>query len=178
MADTIRERGHFDTTIGEIVRRAYTSRRTFYEHFSSKEECFLTLHRQRVTEQIRQIAAAVDPEAELPIQVRQAITAWIAGVGADPAIELSWFRDIPRLGEDGRQLLRHFREKFITLIRTLTDTPELRAAGVRPASRHAAVMVLGGLNELVSVTLDDGGDIRDITDVAVDCTLAILDRRG
>ena len=66
----------------------------------------------------------------------------------------------------------------VALIRTLTDTADLRAAGVKPASRQTAIMLLGDLNELVSVTLEDGGDIREITETAIDCTLAILSPRN
>jgi len=71
------------------VRRARTSRRTFYEHFASKDECFVALLTEANAEQIRQIAAAVDPAAPWDVQVRQAIVAWIASVESRPALMLS-----------------------------------------------------------------------------------------
>lgn len=178
MAAAVRERGYFDTKIADIVRHARTSRRTFYEYFPSKEACFLALHVRLNDELARAIAAAVDPHAELSVQVRQAIVTWFAKAEADPAIELSAIRALPRLGDDGLRLQREVLEAFITLIRTLTDTEDLRAAGVKPASRQLAIMLLGGLNELVVVTLEDGGDIREITETAIDCTLAILRSRN
>jgi AcrR family transcriptional regulator len=178
MAAAVRELGYFDTKIADIVRHARTSKRTFYEYFPSKEACFLALHAQLNTELAQAIAAAVDPHADLPVQVRQAIVTWFARAEADPAIELSSIRAIPRLGDDGLRLQREVLEAFITLIRTLTDTADLRAAGVEPASRQTAIMLLGGLNELVAVTLQDGGDIREITETAINCTLAILSPRN
>jgi AcrR family transcriptional regulator len=39
-AKAVEERGFASVTIGDIVRHAAVSRRTFYEHFASKEECF------------------------------------------------------------------------------------------------------------------------------------------
>jgi AcrR family transcriptional regulator len=41
LAESITERGYRDTTIADIVRHARTSKRTFYQEFSSKEECFI-----------------------------------------------------------------------------------------------------------------------------------------
>jgi AcrR family transcriptional regulator len=44
MAEAIAEHGYIGTTIGHITGHAAVSRRTFYEHFSSKEECFLAAY--------------------------------------------------------------------------------------------------------------------------------------
>ena len=57
------------TTIADVVRRAKTSRRTFYEHFTSKDECFVALLTEANAEQVRQITAAVDPAAPWDAQV-------------------------------------------------------------------------------------------------------------
>ena len=46
---SIVERGYRDTTVADIVRHARTSKRTFYEQFASKEECFIELLRSRTT---------------------------------------------------------------------------------------------------------------------------------
>ena len=108
-------------------------------------------------------------------QARQAIEAWIAAAQADLALTLSWIRDLPSLGADARHLPRESLEAFIVLVRDLTDTPDLRAAGVDPPSRQVMVLLLGGLRELIATTVEDGGDIGGITDVAVRATQALLD---
>jgi AcrR family transcriptional regulator len=41
LAATVSEKGYPDTTVAEIVDRAATSQRTFYEHFSNKEEALI-----------------------------------------------------------------------------------------------------------------------------------------
>ena len=45
LAESIAERGYRDTTVADVVRNAKTSKRTFYGHFASKEECFIELLR-------------------------------------------------------------------------------------------------------------------------------------
>jgi AcrR family transcriptional regulator len=174
MASAIRERGFRDTTVADVVRLARTSRRTFYEHFTSKQDCYMALLRESNAEMITAIAAAVDPHASWDVQVRQAIGAWIAASESEPAITLSWIREIPSLGDDARQLQRDFLEGFVVLIETLTDNPELRAAGVEPVSRQVAIMLLGGLRELMATTVEDGGAIGDVTEVAVRATMALI----
>jgi AcrR family transcriptional regulator len=177
MAAAIRERGFRQSTVADVVRHARTSRRTFYEHFASKQDCYVALLRESNAEMVGQIAAAVDPHASWDTQVRQAIGAWISASESEPAITLSWIREIPSLGDDARQLQRDFLEAFIELIQTLSDNPELRAAGVQPVSRPVAVMLLGGLRELMAITVEDGARLGDIMAVAVEATMAMIGPR-
>ena len=43
LAESIAADGYRSTTVADIVRRAHTSRRTFYAYFSDKEACFVAL---------------------------------------------------------------------------------------------------------------------------------------
>lgn len=174
LAASITEAGFRETTVADVVRRARTSRRTFYEHFSGKEECFIALLADANRDMIRQISEAVDPGAPWAEQVRQAIEAWIACAESEPAITLSWIRDVPALGATSRELQREAMEGFIAMTQRLTDTAEMRAAGIRPPSRQLAIMLLGGLRELIATTVEDGGRAGDVTEVAVRASIALL----
>ena len=44
MAHAVAAKGYAETTIADIVREAAVSRRTFYEHFSTKTECLIALY--------------------------------------------------------------------------------------------------------------------------------------
>jgi AcrR family transcriptional regulator len=169
--------GYRTTTVADIVRYARTSRRTFYEHFASKEACLVALLTDANAELVRQISAAVDPAAPWATQVRQAVEAWIASAQAAPAITLSWIRDVPSLGVAARELQRDVLEAFATMIQTLCDTEEWHAAGLGPVPRQVAVMLLGGLRELIATTVEDGGQVGDITEVAVGASIALLGPR-
>ncbi|MFG1646178.1 TetR/AcrR family transcriptional regulator [Amycolatopsis sp. NPDC049252] len=174
LAASITETGFRETTVADVVRRARTSRRTFYEHFSGKEECFIALLADANREMIRQISEAVDPGAPWAEQVRQAIEAWIACAEAEPAITLSWIRDVPALGATSRDLQREAMEGFIAMTQRLTDTAEMRAAGIKPPSRQLSIMLLGGLRELIATTVEDGGRAGDVTELAVRASIALL----
>jgi AcrR family transcriptional regulator len=173
LAASIADAGYRNTTVADIVRRARTSRRTFYEHFADREACFAALLTDANAQMIRQIAA-VNPEAPWDTQIKQAVEAWIACAESEPAIVLSWIRDMPSLGAEARRLQREMMEAFIVMIQTLTDTDELRAVGVRPVSRQRAIILLGGLRELIAATVEGGGRISDITEAAVQASMALL----
>jgi len=174
LAASIAQEGYRTTTVADIVRRARTSRRTFYAHFESKEACFIALLADANARTVRQVTAAVDPDAPWRRQVRQAVEAWIGCAESEPAVTLSWIRDMPSLGAAARSLQREMMEAFIVMVQTLCDTGELRAAGVGPVSRQLAVMLLGGLRELAATTVEDGGRIGDVTEQAVRASIALL----
>src|SRR5579871_4372816 len=167
MAAAVRERGFRDSTVADVVRYARTSRRTFYAYFPDKQACFVALLQEANAAMVRQIAAAVDRRAPWDAQIRQAVEAWIAVAQSDLALTLSWIRDLPSLGADARHLQRESLEAFVVLIQNLSGTPELRAAGVAPPSRQLAILLLGGLRELIATIVDDGRDIGAITQVAI-----------
>jgi AcrR family transcriptional regulator len=175
LAAALRERSYGDITVSDVVRHARTSRRTFYEQFADKQDCLIALLQQETDQTVARIAAAVDPRSPWQAQVRQAIDAWVSGVTDDPGVRLCWIRVVPALGEAARPLLRRTMAAFAGLIATLAESPELAGAGVTPPSAQETIMLLGGLKELIATTVEDGGDLRGIIDVATTVAIRILD---
>jgi AcrR family transcriptional regulator len=174
LEESIAEDGYPRTTVADIVRRARTSRRTFYEHFDSREACFVELLTDANADQVTQISAAVDADSPWRDQVRQAIEAWISSGESRPSLMLSWIRDVPSLGDAARLLQRNVTEKFIEMVQTLAGTEQFRSAGIGPVSRPRIIMLLGGLRELTAITVEEGGRLSDITEEAVDASIALL----
>jgi AcrR family transcriptional regulator len=176
LAASIVEDGYRETTVADIVRRARTSRRTFYEHFAGKEECFVALLAAVNDEMLRRIPAAVDPNSPWQDQVRQAMEAWIGFAESQPAITLSWIREVPSLSVPACR--QDMTQAFVGMIQMLCDTEPMRAAGIGPVPRELAVMLLGGLRELAATTVEDGGRIRDVSETAVRASIALLSSRS
>lgn len=174
LAECISAEGYRATTVADIVRHARTSRRTFYEHFAGKQACFVALLTAKNAELIDVIRASVDVCAPCPVQLRQAVEAWIRCTEAEPAITVSWIRDVPALGAMARDLQRHNLGAFVVMIQDLCATPLWLKARSAPVPRELAILLLGGLTELTATTVEDGGQIRDITEVAVAACTALL----
>jgi AcrR family transcriptional regulator len=174
LSESIVETGYRDTTVADIVRRARTSRRTFYEHFAGKEECFIALLTDANTRMIEEITAAVDTGAPWMTQARQAVEAWIACTESAPGIVVSWIRDVPALGADGRALQRDLMAAFVRMVEAMSESPEWRSVRPDGVPRGLTILLLGGLRELIATTVEEGGRASDITEVAVQATIALL----
>jgi AcrR family transcriptional regulator len=174
LAEAIKERGYRETKIGDIVAKARTSRRTFYEVFDSKDECFLALMHDLSRKLVAHIAASVDPTAPWDEQVRAGVTAWIEAMASEPEISISWIRELPSLGPIAAKGQRDTMQELAAMLHALSDTPQMRAVGIAPTSFAQAMILLGGLRELSAAVVEGGGDIREITDDAVDAALSLL----
>jgi hypothetical protein len=137
----------------------------------------VALLQQANTAMVRQIAATFDPRAVgRPGAAGDRGLDRCGAIRSGPHAELDRRSPLARLRR--RHLQREWLEAFATLIQSLSDTPQLRTAGVAPPSRQLAITLIGGPRELIAATVEDGGDISDITDVAVQATRALLGLRG
>jgi len=84
LAEAVAENGYAGTTIAHITRHAAVSRRTFYEHFASKDECFVEAYDTVMTELRRRVGEAFDQEEEWPQAIRAGIGAMLEFLTAEP----------------------------------------------------------------------------------------------
>ncbi|GAA2068558.1 TetR/AcrR family transcriptional regulator [Williamsia deligens] len=174
LATSIVDRGYRDSTVADVVRIARMSRRTFYEHFSDKEQCFAAMLETINRGQIDLIYRRVDRSAPWRAQVRAGIESWIEGASAEPALTLSWIRDAPTLRAGARTVERATREGFVDLVSELADSEDLRREGHTPPSRPMVVLLVGGLREVIASQVEAGHDPAEITEIAVAATVALL----
>ncbi|AQT82464.1 TetR family transcriptional regulator [Mycolicibacterium litorale] len=174
LAASIDERGYRETTVADIVRHARTSKRTFYDQFAAKEDCFAELLMANNDQLVATIQDAVDRTAPWREQVRQAVVAYVHSIQEHPALTLSWIRELPALGEDARPTLRRGFGRLATMIVDLTANDGFRDAGIEPLSHAAAVILVGGLRELTAQTVEDGLPVTDIIEPALSVSLALL----
>jgi AcrR family transcriptional regulator len=84
IAEAIAEHGYSGTTIAHITRAAAVSRRTFYEHFSSKDECFVAAYDTVMKELRERVSAAFDEIDEWPEAIKAGIEAMLHFLAAEP----------------------------------------------------------------------------------------------
>jgi AcrR family transcriptional regulator len=174
LAESIDERGYRETTIADIVRHARTSKRTFYQEFGSKEECFIELLRTANEDMMTQIHDAVDPDAFWQDQIRQAIGAYVEAIESRPAVTLSWIRELPALGTVVRSVQRHGIAQLTEMLVAMSGNAGFQRDGIPPASPQIVVILLGGLRELTALTVEDSKDVREIVDAAVTASIALV----
>lgn len=176
MAASIEEKGYRDTTVADVVRIARTSRRNFYEHFADRDACFLALFDATNEAMMREIAEAVQSDRPLNEQVDRAVDAYIHNVAATPALYRSFVRELPGLGQTGADrglaTLERFAEMLVSFVESGRQAqPEL---DLRPLTMDTAIIIVGGLRELLVIALQRGRDMHELRTSAGETIKAIL----
>jgi AcrR family transcriptional regulator len=87
LGDLVAKRGYGDVTVELIVKRAHVSYKTFYKHFSSKEECFFELFESAYRSTERAIREALETEpGSWAEQVALALRTLVDLIVADPIV--------------------------------------------------------------------------------------------
>ena len=164
MAASIEAQGYRDTTVADVVRLARTSRRNFYEHFEDRDACFLALFDATNQSMLQQIAGAVDPDLPLDEQVDRAVDAYISSVTGQPALYSSFVRELPGLGEAGAVRGQATLERFAEMLVGLVDAGRRVQPGMtaRPLDMDTAIIIVGGLRELLVISLQQRRDMRQL----------------
>jgi AcrR family transcriptional regulator len=175
LAESIREKGLQGTQVSDIVRHARTSRRTFYECFADKDACFLALIGELFESVQAEMQGAVDSRATWTTQIDQAIDSLFGALARDPALTVTISRELPALGVRGAEVHRQRAERYAQIVLELRASAERQQVHVPPISIETAVMLVGGIGELVDRAIYRGEDLRSLAPVAKDVLKAVLD---
>lgn len=80
------ERGCHGVTVTDLVKRAGIARNTFYENFSSKEDCFVAAQRFATAKALERVVTAAGEVEDWPGRVRAGLAAFLEYVTEEPAL--------------------------------------------------------------------------------------------
>jgi AcrR family transcriptional regulator len=145
MVDAVGENGYRQTTVAHVTARARLSRKTFYEHFSNKQECFLTTYDQVMARAVRRMERAYQEAEGWPDRVEAAIRALFEAAIENPGAVRLVLLEVNALGAAGferrERSIGHY-ERFIR------DALEM-APGKGSFSDPVLKAVIGGLNRVL-----------------------------
>src|SRR4051794_581972 len=98
IAEAVADKGYAATTVGDVVSGAGVSRKTFYEHFSDKEDCFLAAWDTGVQVLFDAILSARDRETDPIERMRAGLRAYLTTLAAEPAFARSFFIEVVAAG--------------------------------------------------------------------------------
>src|SRR3954462_1896537 len=96
MARAVAPKGYAKLTVSDVVALAGVSRRTFYEHFADKEECFLETYSAASSAVVASVAEAVrhSGQTDWHERVRVGLTSYTAVLAADPDLAHALLVDV------------------------------------------------------------------------------------
>ena len=158
--ETVAAQGYQDARVTDVISRAGVSRKTFYEHFNEKEECFLAGFDRELAQLTEQVAAAYFDEevakGAWADQVRAGVKAFLGYLTDHPAAARVCMVDA--MGAGSQAIAK--REAALRNFTYMIDAGRSEAKYEVPG--RTAVAVLGGANELIAGELIHGS----ITNVA------------
>lgn len=86
LAEAVAEHGYSGTTIAHITRAAAVSRRTFYEHFASKDECFVVAYDTVMAELKERVTSAFEEQEDWAKAVKAGIAAMLEFLSTEPSL--------------------------------------------------------------------------------------------
>lgn len=168
-------KGVATTTIADIVREAGVSKRTFYEHFRTKEDCFLQLYRQVSAASLHTLSAALAGNRPWQSQVETALHAYFSYLAQAPRLMKALFVEIHHLGPEGMAVRREVVQKFADFMLSVVNGPALPAGlvgeqGPRILTRTMAMAAVGGIIELVLELIEQGreAEVDSLTPAAAE----------
>src|SRR3954468_10019138 len=152
MAETVAAKGYGATTVGDVVGGAGVSRKTFYEHFRDKEECFLAAFDAGVDTLLEAITAArPQPEDDTWLGLMRArVRAYLETLASQPAFARTFLIEVFAAGPHALDRRAEVLRRFAQLFRDLHDEARRQFPEVQPVPERIYVAAVGGVNELVS----------------------------
>jgi AcrR family transcriptional regulator len=166
MAGSVRENGFRGASIADVVKRARTSRRTFYENFADREDCFLSLFDVSNAVFVARITASLDATKAWQEQIDDALAMYLQVVRNEPAITIAFAHELAALGDRGAERKRREMDSFAALLIELVERVRRTHSELRPMPQSAAYVITSGLRESVAHTLTVGGDLDEIAATA------------
>lgn len=117
LAEEIADQGYRSATVADIVRRAGIARNTFYDNFSSKEDCFLAAQDYAAQESLRRVVEAAEKVESWQGRVRAGLTAFLAAVAEEPALARLCFVEALSAGPAAIERYEQSLQAFIPLFR-------------------------------------------------------------
>jgi AcrR family transcriptional regulator len=167
--------GFENVSVQGIVKEAGIARSTFYEHFSSKEECLIALYEAASRQALGVLRDAIDPAHDPLTQAERALGAYLATMASNPVLLKTLFIAILGLGDSGLQARRRVNQHLADLILELINRPGEKKR--KPLPPALAMSIVGGINELVleMIEQDRIGELTSLTDTTALFVRAVVD---
>jgi AcrR family transcriptional regulator len=117
LAEETMDKGYRAVTVADIVRRAGIARNTFYDNFSSKEDCFLATQDFAVEESLRRVVDAATDKEGWEARLAAGLGAFLEYVAAEPALARTCIVEALSAGDAAQERYEQSLQAFIPLLR-------------------------------------------------------------
>ena len=149
IVDLVAERGVSGATIARIVAGSGVSRRTFYELFKDREDCFVAAFDMAVGRASRYVREVVDPQAGWAVRIRVSLIALLSFLDAEPF--MARLLIVESLGAGPRALQR--RSRVLAILIAAVDEGRKEAKGGSEPTPLSSEGVVGAVLSVLHARL-------------------------
>jgi AcrR family transcriptional regulator len=160
MAEAASDRGYVNTVVSDVVARAGVSRKTFYEHFGDKEECFLASYDAGVESLVDVIEEKIRGEHAARVEIDAMIDAYLRALAAEPEWAKTYLVEVFAIGPAALERRRAGLERFAGIVRELHKRLLADGEDVRPLDAVDHEALVGGVAMLVTMQVAAGRAAR------------------
>jgi AcrR family transcriptional regulator len=177
MAGAVAEKGYGSASVADVIERARVSRKTFYEHFTNKEACFLAAYDAGTDAMLAAIEAEVG--AAGPDLLDGAIAGtrcYLEALAANPAFARTFLVEVLAAGPSALEHRSRILARFARLLETLHAAARERRPELPEPGPHVYRACVGAINELVIAELlrGDGARLPDLLPQLLDVEVGLL----
>jgi AcrR family transcriptional regulator len=159
----VAEKGFGATVVADVVSRAGVSRKTFYEHFTDRDDCFMAAYEDGLAELQATMAEAVlaaSAVADPVVWLRASIRSYLGFLAERPALARTFVLEVLAAGPAALARRAAAYEEFATVTRAWHE----RARAVRPqypdVPERLYLAVVGAGHGLVAEEVRQGRSAR------------------
>jgi AcrR family transcriptional regulator len=121
LALEVSEQGYRAVTVADVVKRAGIARNTFYENFSSKEDCFLAAQKFAMSAALGRVVEAAGEIDSWPYRVEAGLAAFLRFVAEEPALARTCMVDALAAAPTSVRYYEESLQAFVSLFRLGRD---------------------------------------------------------
>ena len=156
MAALLAERGYSTVTIADIARQAHVSKRTFYEHFADKDACFIACYEALSAIVLQAVVDAMAQDLPWARRMKASTRAYLTALESQPALTRTLMMDIYAAGPEALRVRRQEQKRFADNLRRVVDQGRKENPKLPRLTQAMATAIIGGINELVLVAVEEG----------------------
>jgi len=172
MAEAVAEKGYGAVSVADVIARAGVSRKTFYEHFRDKLDCFLAAYEMGVEVLLETVRRAGDGARDPLAVTRARIRAYLQTLAAEPAFARTFLIEVSAAGPAAIERRRAVHRQFAALARELVES----VAGAPELPDELYLAAVGATSEVVSAWVVEGRTERlpELEDVLFHLQVSLL----
>jgi AcrR family transcriptional regulator len=170
VSEAVSEIGYAAMTVEDIIKAAGVSRRTFYEHFKSKEESFLASYEDISTQLMEAITAAFNRTDSFVTRVEDCMRAFLTLLAAQPAYANMCIVEVLVAGPAALERRNAVMREFAELIEQ--GASEELPKPARPPALTSETLV-GGVHEVIYSRILRG-ETAELPSLLPDLTFSVL----